>query len=434
MGGPTDNRADVLIVGAGVIGASTALALARSGHDVLVIDRNSGVGDGSTGASAGIIRVHATDAQSSALADDALVMWNDWRDFLGAAPAEELARFVRCGSVILDAGDGFTAKAAAAMTQALVDFEQWSLEDTAGHFPYFDLHRFGPPRPISDESFWVEPAEFLAGALYTPQSGYVGDPTLAAVNLMAAARRAGARLRLAANVVRIDCEGGRAVGVTLADGTVLRAEAQIMIAGPNTDALLRSVGATADFRVRTRRIREELIHVAAPPGLNLAVQGVHLVDSDLNINFRPEQGNAFLGGSNGNLADEQTLIEDPDVFDRNVTADAWERMTLRLARRIPELGIPRSRKGVVGLYDASEDWLPVYDRTGLDGLFVAMGTSGTQFKTAPIVGELLRHIVETELAGHDHTTVPFASPVSARTYTTAQFSRLRTPRADQARG
>lgn len=429
-----ENRAEVLIIGAGVIGASTALAMSRGGHDVLVVDRNAGVGDGSTGSSAGIIRVHASDAQSSALADDCLVRWNDWAGFLDADLDEELARFVRCGSLILDAGTGFTAQAATAMRDASVAFDQWNLQEMSDHFPYVDFHRFGPPKLIDDEGFWAEPTEYLSGALYTPQSGYVGDPTLAAVNLMRAAQRAGARLLLAATVARIDSEGNRVVGVTLDDGTSLRADTVLVVAGPNTDALVGSIGATSDFTVRTRRLREEVLHVSAPPNVNLALQGVHLVDGDLNINYRPDGDSAFVGGSNGDLADEQTVIDDADQFDRLSTAAAWERGTLRLARRIPGLGIPRNRRGVVGLYDAAEDWLPIYDRTRFDGLFVAMGTSGTQFKMAPLVGELLRHIIETELGGRDHAAVPFQSPVSDRTYSTAQFSRLRSPQKDQARG
>lgn len=428
------NRTEVLVVGAGVIGASAALALAKSGHDVLVIDRNSGVGDGSTGASAGIIRVHASDTQSSALADDALTVWKNWREFLGSDESENLARFVQCGSLILDAGNGFTDQAAAAMTGAGVAFDKWTLDEMSGHFPYFDFRRFGPPKSVNDEAFWDEPTDYLSGGIYTPQSGYVGDPTLAAVNLMQAAQRAGARLRLSATIAGVDIDGGRAVGVTLADGTVLRAEAVLVVAGPNTDGLIRGIGATADFRVRTQRIREELIHIPAPPDLNLALHGVHLVDGDLNINFRPERDDAILVGSNGDRADERTLIDDPDDFNQLVTAAVWERTTLRLARRIPDLGIPRTRMGVVGLYDAAEDWLPIYDRTCYDGLFVAMATSGTQFKTAPIVGELLRHVIETELNGRDHTAEPFHSPVGNRTYATAQFSRLRTPREDQSRG
>jgi sarcosine oxidase subunit beta len=426
--------ADVLIVGAGVIGASAAYALAAAGHDVLVVDRNSGVGDGSTGASAGIIRVHASDAQSSALAADALVAWNDWPGYLGSDPGEELARFVRCGSLILDSGNGFAERVTTAMDDAGVHYERWNLPQMSERFPYVDFHRFGPPRSVDDDSFWDDPVEELPGAVYTPQSGYVAGPTLAAVNIMNAARRAGARVRLASEVVAIDRAGNRVVGVTLADGTVIRAAAVLAAAGPNTDALVSDIGATEDFRIRTRRIREELVHVGGPADIDLSRDGVHLVDGDLNVNFRPDGSGALLGGSNGDLAEEQETIADPDVFERSVTAEAWERATLRLARRIPDLGIPRSRTGVVGLYDAAEDWLPIYDRTCYDGLFVAMATSGTQFKMAPIVGSLLRHIIESELDGRDHTSVPFRSPVSERLFDTAQFSRLRTPALGQARG
>ncbi|MBM7518565.1 NAD(P)/FAD-dependent oxidoreductase [Nocardioides nitrophenolicus] len=429
-----ENSAEILIIGAGVIGASAALALARAGHDVVVIERNSGVGDGSTGSSAGIIRVHASDEQSVAMAADAVAVWNDWAGFLDAGPDEHLARFVRCGSLILDAGNGFTDRAAESMRAAVVPFEAWTLAEMAERLPYLDFRRFGPPVPIDDEAFWSEPTEYLPGALYTEQSGYVGDPTLAAVNLMDAARRAGADVRLSTEVARLELRAGRVVGVALADGRRLSAAAVLVAAGPHSDALLRSVGATSDFRIATRRIREELVHVPAPPGIETALDGVHLVDGDLNLNFRPEHGNAFLGGSNGDLPEEQTVVEDPDRFDRRVSAANWERTTLRLARRIPDLGIPRARTGVVGLYDAAEDWLPIYDRTCVEGLFVAMATSGTQFKTSPVVGELLRHVIESELEGRDHTTVPFVAPTSGRSYATEQFSRLREPRVGQARG
>ena len=49
---------------------------------------------------------------------------------------------------------------------------------------------------------------------------------------------------------------------------------------------------------------------------------------------------------------------------------------LRLSRRLPSVGVPHERKGVVDLYDVSDDWIPIYDRTDLDGFYVAIGTSG----------------------------------------------------------
>lgn len=433
MSTAAETRTEVLIIGAGVIGASIALEMARAGHEVLVIDRSSAPGTGSTSSSAAIVRVHAGDAQTAAMAEDAVAIWRGWAGFLDAPADEHVARFQHCGSLILDPGDGSLAQIEDSMREARVAFERWSVAATEERFPYLDLHRFGPPRPVDDESFWDDPEDYLAGALYTDQSGYVSDPSLAAINMMDAARRSGAAVRMPAAVATIEVTGERVTGVTLADGDRILADTVIMAAGPHTGPLLESIGATDDFGVALLRVRTEEVHVAAPAGFDMTTQGVHLVDGDLNTNFRPEGSNAFHGGSNQQLAGEQTLIGDPDDFDPVVSAEGWERMTLRLARRIPELGIPRARTGIVGIIDAAEDWVPVYDRTRYDGLFVAAGTSGSQFKVAPLIGRLMRHIVETTIDGRDHTSIPFPSPVSERTFSTAMYSRLRVPSAGLVR-
>ena len=44
---------------------------------------------------------------------------------------------------------------------------------------------------------------------------------------------------------------------------------------------------------------------------------------------------------------------------------------------------------MTGLYDVSRRLVPIYDRTGVDGFYVAIGTSGNQFKNAPVVGRFL---------------------------------------------
>lgn len=428
-----DLRAETLIIGAGVIGASIALEMARCGHDVLVVDRSSAAGTGSTSSSAAIVRVHAGDAQTSALSDEALSIWHDWTGFLDSAAGEQVARFRRSGSLLLDPGDGSLDQIESAMGEADVAFERWSVDETASRFPYLDLHKFGPPRPIDDESFWDDPDELLSGAVYTPQSGYVSDPSLAAVNMMDAARRAGARVRMPAAVASVDVDGERVRGVTLEDGTRILADSVIVAAGPHTASLLDPIGATDDFGVRLLRVRTEEVHVLAPPGFDMTTQGVHLVDSDLNTNFRPEGADAFHGGSNQGLPEEQILLDDPDDFHPVVSSEGWERLTLRLARRIPELGIPRTKTGIVGIIDATEDWVPIYDRTRFGGLYVAAGTSGSQFKVAPLIGPMMRHIIEKTAEGRDHTTIPFTSPISDRTFSTAMYSRARTPFVGLAR-
>ncbi len=57
---------------------------------------------------------------------------------------------------------------------------------------------------------------------------------------------------------------------------------------------------------------------------------------------------------------------------------------LRLAKRLPSFGIPHRTVGLAALYDASDDWQPIYDRSCVDGWYMACGTSGNQFKNAPM--------------------------------------------------
>ena len=77
-----------------------------------------------------------------------------------------------------------------------------------------------------------------------------------------------------------------------------------------------------------------------------------------------------------------------------------------MALRIPGLEIPSRSKGIADLYDTTEDWIPIYDRSSLDGFYLAVGTSGNQFKTAPMVGRLMAELIDACQSGHDHDSDP----------------------------
>jgi sarcosine oxidase subunit beta len=63
------------------------------------------------------------------------------------------------------------------------------------------------------------------------------------------------------------------------------------------------------------------------------------------------------------------------------------------------------------LYDVSDDWIPIYDRSDLGGFYMAIGTSGNQFKNAPVVGHLMAELIKRVEGGHDHD----GDPVKVRT-------------------
>lgn len=83
---------------------------------------------------------------------------------------------------------------------------------------------------------------------------------------------------------------------------------------------------------------------------------------------------------------------DPDELDENLTEQARSQV-MWVAQRIPELGIPGHLSGIAACYDATPDWIPIYDRTNLNGYYLAIGTSGNQFKNAPVVGEMMADLI-----------------------------------------
>ena len=75
----------------------------------------------------------------------------------------------------------------------------------------------------------------------------------------------------------------------------------------------------------------------------------------------------------------------------------------------------------------STDWAPIYDRTALPGYYVAMGTSGNQFKNAPVVGQMMAALVAAVESGHDHDRDPlvWTAPRTGQRLALATYSRLR---------
>jgi glycine/D-amino acid oxidase-like deaminating enzyme len=107
--------------------------------------------------------------------------------------------------------------------------------------------------------------------------------------------------------------------------------------------------------------------------------------------------------------------------------EQFEVSMMRAARRVPDFGVPHRPVGLAALYDASDDWVPIYDKSDLPGFFMACGTSGNQFKNAPLAGKFMAAIIDAEAAGHDHDAEPvqYIGPRTGRAINLGAFSRLR---------
>jgi sarcosine oxidase subunit beta len=278
---------------------------------------------------------------------------------------------------------------------------------------------------LSDPAFGQAAKENLAGAIFTPHSGYVSDPQLSAHNVQRATEARGGNFVFNAEVVEIRQAHGRVAGVTLKDGERIDAPVVVNVAGPHSFLINRMAGVEDGMKIKTRALRQEVAHVPAPAGFDFETNGCVTSDGDIGCYYRPEVGNHILVGSEDPDCDELEWA-DPDDFNRNFT-DQWKTQVYRLAQRIPSLGIPNRAKGVVDLYDVSDDWIPIYDKSDLAGFYMAIGTSGNQYKNAPVAGAMMAELIDRSEHGHDHDADPlrFALRHSGQTIDVGFYSRRR---------
>jgi len=403
---PPNERFDAIIIGAGIIGANIGFELSKAGYRTLNIDKLPAAGYGSTGNSCAIIRTHYSTWSGVAMAYEGIFYWRDWANYLETEDERGLAGFIECGGVYLGDDERYADKVLPLFDEIGVPYEIWSTATLKERIPGIDIGRHSPPKRADDPHFSDEPRGELGNVVYSPAAGYITDPQLATHNLQRATEAKGGEFRFNTEVVGIPAEAGRVVGIELGDGTRLEAPVVVNVAGPHSFVINEMAGVADSMRIKTRALRHEVHHLPPPDGLDFEKNGYLVGDDDLGTYFRPEVGNNVLLGSQDPDCDPQVWVDDPDDFDRQITEDQWRTQVFRLARRLPELGIPNTKKGIVDLYDVSDDWIPIYDRTDLDGFYVAIGSSGNQFKNAPVAGYCMAELIQAVEAGHDHDADP----------------------------
>lgn len=419
---------DAIVIGAGVIGASVALELARGGRSVVVVDKGPGAGAGTTSASSAIIRFSYSTRDAILTAYEAAAMWHDWAGHLGHTDPDGMCRFIPTGNLILRTTGYDGVRMLELWDEFGIDHEDLDAEALAARYPWLDTGKYYPPKRIDDPAFADDPDGALS-AILSPDAGFIDDPMLAAKNLAYAARRYGAEFRFRTEVTSVDRAGDEVSGVTLADGASITAPIVVNVAGPHSGAINRIAGVTDDMTIGHRALRQEVFAVPAPAGARLEDGAPLVADLDVGQYFRPQPGGTVLVGCTEPECDELHWVDDPDTNSDLPTVEVFETYMMRFARRVPDFGVPSRPSGIASMYDASDDWVPIYDRSSLHGYFMACGTSGNQFKNAPIAGQFMRAIIDASVAGHDHDADPvqFAGARTGRTIDLGAFSRRREP-------
>jgi sarcosine oxidase subunit beta len=418
---------DVIIIGAGIIGCATAFELAKKGYRTLNIDKLPAAGFGSTSNTCALIRFFYSTWEGVAMSFEGYHYWKDWPNYIGVPDERGLARYIERGTIMLMTEGHDHDNVIRLYDQVGVDYEVWDVDTLKQKMPIFDVHTFWPPRPVDDPTFWDDPEQKLKGAVFTPQSGYVNDPLLATHNLFVAAKAAGSEFLFESEVVEIRRENGRIQGVTLNSGQQIDAPVVVNVAGPHSFVINRMAGVEEGMKIKTRALRHEVHHVPSPPSFNYEKKGHPVSDGDAGTYFRPELGNKIAVGTEDPECDPREYIEDPDNFVYQVSAEQFKRQVYRLARRVPDLPIPNEPQGVADMYDVSDDWIPIYDKSDLHGFYMAVGTSGNQFKNAGIAGLMMAELIDECENGRDHDANPVkvTGPYTGLRLNAGFYSRLR---------
>jgi sarcosine oxidase subunit beta len=351
--------AEVVIVGAGVHGASLAFHLAERGVRATVVERSS-PGAGATGRSSGFVRMHYDLVAEAALAWASLPYFRDWASRVGVGDPG----FVQTGFIQLVRPAFGDALRGNVENQLALGIETRVM--TAA-----EVRRIAPGLVIADDEI----------AAYEPGSGYA-DPTATAAGFLAAARERGARYIGGTTVTGIRVDGERVAGVETTHGSI-SAPVVVDAAGAWAGRIAALVG--LDLPIRTWR------HDTAYLGLAAAMTPTFpiVIDDPNSAYFRPEGSALMLIG----LEDENEIGGPPDRPTDDAAPTFRDRVVDRIVRRVPAMEEGTFHSAHSGQDGITPDQRPVLGFAGPDGFVLDCGHSGTGFKTAPAVGLAMSELI-----------------------------------------
>ncbi|MER6397414.1 FAD-binding oxidoreductase [Kitasatospora sp. NBC_01246] len=362
MSTPQRPPLDVVVVGAGVVGAACAYYAARAGLAVAVIDRGP-VAGGTTGAGEGNLLV--SDKEPGPELDLALLSTRLWREL-----AEELG-----AAVEYEPKGGLVVADTPARQDALRAFaaEQGTVGVTAEEIPGERLRELEPHL-----------APGLAGGFLYPQDAQV-QPALAAAHLLRAARRAGAVLHTGETVRAVTTGPDGAVRGVVTDRRRLAAPAVINAAGTWGGELAALAGVHLPVLPRRGFV---LVTEPLPRIVRRKVYAADYV-ADVASGSAALQTSAVVEGTPGG----PVLIgasRERVGFDRTLSVEVLHRLAAQAAALFPVL----ADVSVVRAYRGFRPYLPDHlPAIGADprvpGLHHACGHEGAGIGLAPATGLLI---------------------------------------------
>jgi sarcosine oxidase subunit beta len=360
------NTAEVVIVGGGIVGLSLAYHLAARGMtDVMVLEKESMVGMGSTGRCAGGFRHQFStevNIRLSLLSIDKLQRFEE--------ELEQPIDFHQDGYLFLlkDPRD------------VAIFSKNVELQKSLG-IPVEFLKTEEIARVLPNTSLTLED---IVAATYCGKDG-VSDPAGVTEGYRRNAARRGVQIHTDQEAVEIEVEQHRVVGVRTTTGRI-STPVVVNAAGPHAGVVGRMAGIDVPVVPLRRFMWITKPFDQAPPRWTL------VIDFSTGFYFHRESGGVLFGMPNRS---------EPPTFDISVDWNFFEKVMETAVHRFPPIGDTAIKNALAGSYEASPDAHPILGRVpGLDGFILANGFSGHGFQHAPGVGQL---IAEEILDGKAHT-------------------------------
>ena len=348
-------RADALIIGGGVIGASIAYHLTLRGLKPVVFDKDL-LGSGNTGRSAGGIRAQFTTEINIKLSLYSIAFYEHFRETLGAD-----AEFHQVGYLFL----GTTAAHLAHFKERVAFQKKFGVE----------VSLLTPEEVASGWPFLK--TDDVTGATYSAKDGFAGpyEVTIAFAN---AARQRGATFHEQVEVTEILAEHGKVRGVKTSLGE-FSSDVVVAACGPAVPAIVKPLG----IEVPVVPYRRHLYMTETFPEIPDPIP--FIIDSGTGLYFRKETGGIMLG-----MVDKS----DPPTFNMNVDDGYLEKLVEAALMRVPLLEQANILNGWAGLYDTTPDHHAIVGAVDeMKGLYLAVGFSGHGFMHSPAIGAALSELI-----------------------------------------
>ena len=354
--------ADVVIIGGGIVGSSIAYHLTAAGcENVLVIERESAQGKGSTGKSMGGVRAQFSTPVNIRMSLYSIPFYASFEECLGHPSGYRPQGYLFCAT-----SDKHMAYLRANYEKQLV----LGLKDA--RLLEGDEIRTMFPQLRGDD---------IVGGSFCATDGFV-DPYSAMIGLMTWAADHGAKLWKNTSVTGISRHGGCITGVETIKGAV-STRTVVNCAG----AWAASVAEMAGVDLPVEPLRRML--VPTEPFDQFPHSAPMIIDMSNGFHFRPE-GLGFLMAWND--------PEETPGYKMDFEPAFIEKILIRAAERVPmfENVAVNPKRAWAGLYEMTPDHHPILGPVpDVSGFFLANGFSGHGVMHAPATGKILSDLILT---------------------------------------